>query len=246
MDSQKPGLPQTNLSEINLENFILKFDQPLYKKLRSYPKDTIHSTFHEEFRINKMSEFKQNLEAKKFRSPFIQLANPIPFYVGWDEQLRKLVITNRLAPKSVAGYSMKFPTKNSSTEYATLEKRIRKSKTIDFTTWPVPKNTIQNNFEKPDFATSQQNLEKNQPPISYNFLFESIVDLKNKIVKDEFSHINIDDANDFHGIIKTIPVNIAKNSGKMDQAMEDIIPYTRGGFVWPGHLDLQFKFKNLK
>ena len=31
----------------------------------------------------------------------------------------------------------------------------------------------------------------------------------------------------------------------MDREMEDIIPYTRGGFVWPGHLNLKFNFKNL-
>ena len=40
--------------------------------------------------------------------------NPVPFYAGWDESLRKFVITNRLLSKTKAGYEMNFT--NSSLE----------------------------------------------------------------------------------------------------------------------------------
>jgi hypothetical protein len=36
------------------------------------------------------------------------ITNPIPFYAGWDESLRKFVVTNRLLSKTKAGYEMNF------------------------------------------------------------------------------------------------------------------------------------------
>ncbi len=168
----------------------------------------------------------------QFEAPFIQLSNPIPFYVGWDEQLRKLVITNRLSPRYYAGYSMKFLTKNYSNDYPILNQLIQKNKTIEFTTWPTPKNILEN--------------LKDDSLFPYNVLFESKSSLKNKAVFDQFTSLEQkDDSKDF-GTIESIPINIAKNGGKMDRELEDIIPYTRGGFVWPGHANLRFEFKNLK
>jgi hypothetical protein len=32
--------------------------------------------------------------------------NPIPFYAGWDESLRKFVVTNRLLSRRDSGYQM--------------------------------------------------------------------------------------------------------------------------------------------
>ena len=228
-------------NENNRESLVLKFDQPLYKKANTgilqnnqstseYGNDEFHPVFHEEFRINRKASKKEY--DTPFKIPFIQLTNPIPFYVGWDEQLRKLVITNRLSPRYYAGYSMKFLTKSYSNDYPILNQLIQKNKTIEFTTWPVSKNILEN--------------RKDESIFPYNLLFESKSSLKNKAVSDQFTSLEQrDDSEDF-GTIGSIPINIAKNGGKMDQEMEDIIPYTRGGFVWPGHSNLQFEFKNLK
>ncbi len=243
----------TQVNENNVNNLILKFDQPLYKKANIHrsqnnqsPKDLqnknktvlespepenekFHPIFHEEFRINRKISGKEY--ETRFSNPFIQLTNPIPFYVGWDEQLRKLVITNRLSPRYSTGTSMKFFNKNYSNDYPILNKLIQKSKTIEFTTWPLPKTILKN--------------IKGESILSYNFLFDSSTDLQNKSVFDQFKNLaQKDDSKDF-GTIETIPANIAKNGGRMDREMEDIIPYTRGGFVWPGHPNLKFKFKNL-
>jgi hypothetical protein len=51
---------------------------------------------------------KSNSETKKMLN-----ANPIPFYAGWDEGLRKFVVTNRLLSRKEAGYSMNFLNKSS-------------------------------------------------------------------------------------------------------------------------------------
>ena len=123
-----------NEDENPKEKRVLKFDQPLYKNQKSskssgldqssliskrLPRETANFKNLPEggFEIaQKESEQEKNpllheeLEYKKSKkSPFLKLTNPIPFYTGWDEQLRKLVITNRLLPRNLAGYSMKIP-----------------------------------------------------------------------------------------------------------------------------------------
>jgi hypothetical protein len=40
---------------------------------------------------------------------FLEIANPRPFYAGWDEQLRKLIVTNRLRPRVLTGYTLTNP-----------------------------------------------------------------------------------------------------------------------------------------
>ncbi len=262
----------------NTENFILKFDQPLYKKENTstaqnkiyttssqnknkggfhslYSKnEKFHPVFHEEsYKNKKILNKENNLE---YTDPFIRITNPIPFYVGWDEQLRKLVITNRLAPKYSTGYSMKFFTKNNN-DYSTLKKNIQKNKTIEFTTWPIPKHIVKN--------------QKQKSTLSYNFLFDSLNNSQNKVLLDTLKPVpktrselqklkSIPKTNegykilqsmpktiDVYGKIESIPINIEKNAGKgqAKQKMQDIMPYTRGGFIWPGHSPLKFQFKNL-
>ena len=111
-----------------VDKIILKFDQPLYKK----SKQIINSRVHEELILNKQK-----------KKPFIKLTNPTPFYTGWDENLRKLVITNRLLPRSISGYSMQFNDKFKSSKYPTLTELIKKTNKIDFTIWPLPQNILE-------------------------------------------------------------------------------------------------------
>ena len=125
---------------------------------------------------------------------------------------------------------MKFLNKNYSNDYPSLQKIIQKNKTIEFTAWPIQNNNVKNT--------------KNKSTPSYNILFDSLLNLKNKSMSEEFVSLKQrEDSNDF-GTLESLPINIAKNGGKMDQKLQDIIPYTRGGFVWPGHLNLKFNFKN--
>ena len=98
---------------------VLKFDQPLFDKSPS-KRDSL---FHEELPIqnvhresekvskrgekehilenNGMTDSLGNiLEDNKKELPFIEETNPTPFYAGWDDQLRKFVITNRMLNES--------------------------------------------------------------------------------------------------------------------------------------------------
>ncbi len=140
---------------------------------------------------------------------------------------------------------MKFLNKNNNNNYYPLSKLIQKNKTINFTAWPISKDNLEN--IKPLRAAS---LEKKQA--SYNLLFESITEEQNNLKfktlmpeYDENSIIMEDYTN-----LTSVPSNILLNGQtpdeqKENQQMRDIIPYTRGGFVWPGHSDLKFKFKKL-
>nr|YP_009105162.1 hypothetical chloroplast RF1 [Edaphochlorella mirabilis]AIT93789.1 hypothetical chloroplast RF1 [Edaphochlorella mirabilis] len=229
------------------KKLILKFDQPLYKDIKntlnvnstdttspaknlSQPDDWMpinknnNQLAHEELssRETKMSKNKQNL-------PFIQLTNPIPFYTGWDEQLRKLVITNRLMPRSLAGYTMPFQTiskknKNNALEYPSLNKLLTTTNKIEFTTWPLSKSFL----EKPE----------NKSTIPYAVLFELVENPKNPVLQEFFREWNAEGDR----LIETVPVNLNKlDPNKM---LDPVVP-NRGGFVWRGQSSLKINFKNL-
>ena len=187
------------------QKLVLKFDQPSFRNTNQ------KSLLHEEL----------NSENLKQR-PFLELTNPVPFYVGWDEQLRKLVITNRLLPKYFAGFEMKIPGKVETNEYWYLNNVINSSKKIEFTAWPIPKRILE----------SQQS----KSIIPYSVLFESIKDPINKTLESFFE---AEDAPEW--IYETLPPNIKKARG-----INEILPPTRGGLIWPGQSFLKFGIKNIK
>lgn len=189
------------------KKIILKFDQPLYKNLRH----TNSVIGHEELPLN-----------TKKNKPFIELANPIPFYTGWDEQLRRFVITNRLLPRSTAGYNMEFESDQQIKNYPTLTKLFNKTKKIDFTMWPLP--------------TAMLEQSKSASPISYTVLYEQLSDPQNKLIAE-----SLHDLEDPAWKFKTVPSNFKKIDP--DQ-LNDVVPPNRGGFVWPGHSYLKINLKN--
>ena len=190
------------------ENPVLKFDQPLYLNSN----ESNYKPFHEELSQKKMQ-----------KTHFLEIANSTPFYAGWDQGLRKLVITNRLLPRSLAGYALYSPTKIKGKEYQTLANFIDSNKKIEFTTWPLSKSTL----EKEPKSLSN---------ISYNVLFESIKDPKNKS--------RVDDLKDFFELeekepTETFPPNLTRlnvNSG----SIQEVLPPNKGGFLWPGNSPLKF------
>lgn len=188
------------------KKIILKFDQPLYKNLKL----TNSVIGHEELHLNSDKN-----------KPFIELTNPIPFYTGWDEQLRKFVITNRLLPRSTAGYNINFESDKQTKDYPTLTKLFQNTKTVDFTMWPLPTTIL----EKP----------KSDLPMSYTLLYEQLNDPQNKLIAE-----SLQDLEDPAWKFKTVPPNFKKIDP--DQ-LNDVVPPSRGGFVWPGHSYLKINFR---
>lgn len=275
--------------------FVLKFDQPLYKKINR--KNDAHSEvfFHEELNLNRNSNLDRNRNLKKSPlydpnfskkdisnqleknfyttqlnpenepdsvfPPFIEFTNPIPLYVGWDEQLRKLVITNRLLPNKLTGESMKFFSKNFANEYLNLNKFIKKNKTITFTTWPIS-SCEKNKPVVPETFRAKTRFQKSNlcNKIPYNFLVDSLQDsntmntyntlIENTVENALYLKIHLDEngipKNAYNKIFSSIPANIlSRDMTSPESQMQDIMPYTRGGFIWPGHANLKLNFKNL-
>ena len=213
--------PEDNIND----NPVLKFDQPLYSK----ENESNYKPFHEELS-----------QKKKQKTPFLEISNSTPFYAGWDQGLRKLVITNRLLGRSLTGYGLYSPTKIKGKEYGTLSNFIDLNKKIEFTTWPLSKSTL----EKQPKSLSN---------IPYNVLFESIKDPKNKSIadylKDFFENEGIDPLDTFpSNLTRSNIENPEKLPNKDEQEpLKEVIPPNKGGFIWPGNSPLKFdlvsKFK---
>ena len=230
------------------EKRILKFDQPLYKNnmlgQNSLQRDVLSSAlYHEELRLKKTK-----------KSPFIQLVNPIPFYTGWDEKLRKLVITNRLLPRNLAGFSIKNPLVYSGQGDNNLKDSSFKS--------DLSSNTNSHQLDsKPSFdSLNPENMKfhkstkkvdftswpipkivleksKSKSKIPYNVMFESLDDPSNAIIAEQ-----LQDIEDINWQFNTVPPNMKKFN--VDQ-IKDVVPPARGGFIWPGQSYLKFNITSL-
>ena len=211
------------------ENRILKFDQPLFLKNN----ESQYKPFHEELSHKKSmgrhpegmlglasQTSLQDARNVKRKSDFLEISNSTPFYAGWDQGLRKLVITNRLLPRSYAGYALYSPTKIQKKEYRTLANFIGSDKKIKFTTWPLSKATL-------------DKTPKSLSTIPYNVLFESIKDPKNENLMVEVPEL-FDDRD-------TYPANVNQY---LENLIEKVFPPNKGNFVWPGNESLKFDFIN--
>jgi hypothetical protein len=79
--------------------------------------------------IKKVTETK---DSKKLVS-----INPIPFYAGWDENLRQFIVTNRLLSRKDAGYSMNLSNLHSPKLFSELSNETSISNQIIFTKAPL-------------------------------------------------------------------------------------------------------------
>ena len=214
------------------EERVLKFDQPLFHSVEAEQ----HPLVHEE-----EDEFLTN------QSPFIEITNPRPFYAGWDEQLRRLVITTRYLPRNFSTHGIRSPDTEVSRrffkEYFPLAQRLdllshekkeatamaegkekgrnsffRSTKKILFTAWPLP-------TKKAESA-----------PTSLK-TFASTNEGKALERRNLFIH-PFGEYHDWE--MEWWPENLGAPLPD-----RHIIPPNRGGFVWPGSLEFPFDVKKL-
>jgi hypothetical protein len=126
------GLFSLTLNNENDNERVLKFDQPLYVSQNQQ-----FSPYHEELDAGAKTELpsKPDLVTK-------------PLYAGWDERLRKFVITNKLLSRRLAGYQV--------TSNPQVGKQSRK---IKFTTWPLSIKQIEQG--QLPAVTLYENLDEN-------------------------------------------------------------------------------------
>ncbi len=235
---------------------VLKYDQPLYKSLRTDSNPLLH----EELK----NEFDENL----LDSPFLEVTETEPFYSGWDQNLRQLVVTNRFFPKKYAGGAMKVPNSKEQALYSPLYNKLKKKiksipkilencgfdKAVEFSAWPLSK----------DLLEIPQNLSK----IQYNALFitkplYNIEDLPaNPKLEEEVEFFTFfEEQEDEDDPSSEVPILVERKLWKHDflppnirlprdfkqeTFIEDLLlPPYRGGFTWPGNKSLQIDLSKL-
>jgi hypothetical protein len=195
---------------------VLKFDQPLYKLLNSGNS----SSYHEE-----LSELEKSSIGSTKQTPFLQEILTRPLYAGWDENLRKFVITNKLLPRNLAGYKInitqemldKFsPDLTRTLTSKEKGKRLSPQK-LKFTAWPLSNQVL--------------NQPKNQSKISYVTLYESKLDPKNENEKP-------------FDLFSSLPANwqTLQRQSSPAKSLDNVFDYLapkRGGFIWPGNKQLK-------
>ena len=216
-------------TKTNVLDSVLKYDQPLYQSKFKF------SPYHEE--IPEIEFFDQNtgnssrpLGADALASgtsetnsnPFLTEFISNPLYAGWDENLRKFVITTKLLPRAYAGYEMNIPQewytkfnfeKQLSDKPKSSKINLNISQKINFTVWPKPK----------EFFVF------NQPEVPFRFLFEYIEE--NKSLPSNYK------------IVKNfIEESKPEKESKPESLFVNLAPQ-RGGFIWPG--TFPFDFKNI-
>lgn len=215
----------------NLKNpheLIMRYDQPLYKSSRT--KNNENFVYHEELKEFITSEV-ANENKSSFQSPLFELVGQSPLYMGWDEDLRKVVITNRLINRSMTNFvDLSDPDTNflKKKEKNSVPTELNnKKETIQFTTWPITK--------------SQLEAENSNLIFNSRVLFET----KNMLEKLNYNSLlplfEYEDKESGLSYYEALPNNVIK----LASGIVDVIPPNRGGFIWPGTSSLKFSLKDI-
>lgn len=204
----------------NPQELVIKYDQPLFKRSLL---DQENLSYHEELQNYIDSRTLDPTEAFKQKTPMFELVSQSPLYIGWDEDLRKMVVTNRLLNRSITNFIEPQGTKQSER----LNDSDTEIKSIQFTTWPSTKNQLEEPHSKVLFNSrilfqTKNSLEK----LNYNRLVPLFV------YNDKESGISYYEA---------LPNNIVK----LTSSLVDVIPPNRGGFIWPGNSSLKFSMNDI-
>lgn len=189
---------------------VLKFDQPLYDF--SYKQQ--FSPYHEEL-INQSKNSKEGFSVENEL-----LVKPL--YAGWDESLRKFVITNKFLSRTHASYKVNID--NETRKKFSQDSIKKKAQKIKFTAWPLSLENVSGS--------------KKQYEIPYVTLFRNKTDYTESaqdIFGDSFS---------------TLPSNVElynrqlveKGQVQETQNLFESLAPKRGGFIWPGNSKIKNPF----
>jgi hypothetical protein len=182
----------------------LSFDQTLYE-------NTPSNFYHEEL----MSKKATNEQS---------LINPMPFYAGWDNELRKFVISNRyldrkesnqttLSSQDVEGIQNPYAKLKAKNSFKTaLETPTTKFTIKEFSSWPM--------------LSSEANSTN-------SYFFESFKKLKSN--KELLESLQISEESNL--LTEKLPATI----NFLSSNRKPILPPSRGGFLWPGENALDFQ-----
>lgn len=199
---------------------ILKFDQLLFKENQ----DKQNFIRHEEVNNDKIFQDKFNeLNNKQNKILFIIESKPSPFYVGWDINSRKFLITNYLSSRS------RINTKRKQIKNFEISKKTKKrTKRIRFLEWPLKKSKIEE-------IKSDLNYDLN---LNYSQYSEQTL----QIQKDLFEYTDVLDY-DNKLVYETLPSFFKRLEVKDKDKSLILLHPLKGGFTWPGNEPLNFELK---
>lgn len=200
--------------------FTLKYDQLLYKEKNELLQNNKIKRETEK-KKNSLNFYHEELKTDfNNQKVFLEYVNQTPLYLGWDDELKKITLTNRYLSRSKTSFIKPFPNEN---------------KTILFTTWPILDENLTEKEFKDKFFDNQDNLQ-------YSLLF------KNKQTIQKLNYTNalplFEHEYKRSGIssYKSLPSNILK----ITSSIIELTPPNRGGFIWPGTSNLKISFENLR
>ena len=163
-----------------------------------------------------------------FSFPLIESTNPAPFYIGWDEKSRKLVITNRLLFSLNQKTSNPIESFNKDVFVSNKKQSNSKRRDGKFTAWPIPKSMLK--------STKKEGLKSSLPYLPYKVLFDLLETPENGKAFENALMAEVND--DLDGIKKEkekwkeIPANLQFEPN--ESSFHKVLSPNRGGFVWPG------------
>jgi hypothetical protein len=190
------------------DQLILKYDQPLY----TFSNNRKFSSYHEELIPQTNSRFTI--------SPFLADFVSGPLYAGWDETLRKLIITNKFLPRTHAGYQVTIP-KSGRMQFKNSNLQKPEKYKIKFTVWPLSSKIL--------------NQDKSQTAIPYSTLYTPQAEFESP-------------GDPRFDTLSTLPANWETRNrrsnlglGKTYENIFDYLTPQRGGFIWPGTTKIKLK-----
>lgn len=254
---------------------VLKYDQPLFyqpKEMMLGPlrRDQIPNSSEapqEDGEIDDGNIFNLHEELTPYKkfvediSPFVEATQPRPLYAGWDEELRKLVVTNRSLGRSEALYTQcetstltkKGEKRNKDTKPLDISSDPTRSgdqvtKGVHFTSWPLhhaPTPLLDVRGEDVEgsvfLETDSDKLVQGDrlQEIPHQLGFTSAGDPKNQKMNEVFDNFaKMQDQGSVGGNswdMSCWPPNLRLLDDKPEP-----MAYRHGGFVWPGHSALRF------
>ncbi len=176
---------------------------------------------------------------KSLSFPLIESTNPAPFYIGWDEKSRKMVITNRFLFSLNQNLPILTETFNKESFVSDGKQLNLKRKDGRFTAWPIPKSMLENTRKEAPIGGSTESarsrLKSSLPYLPYKVLFD-LLDTPEK--GKAFENALMVEVNDLDRIKeekekwKEIPANLQFDPN--ESSFHKVLSPNRGGFVWPG------------
>lgn len=188
-------------SENPIQAPVLKYDKPLWQK------DFVNFGHEELKKPKNVTSIKLKLD------PFLEETDSTPFYLGWDNDTRQMILTKRFTPNTnkilISEKESELTSSNWKSSLKNIDSNLTKE--ITFTTWPLQKDLL--------LAL------KAKPTNHVVTLFEPTT---NPDVKAIFKLINT------RSVESSIEVyNFPSNMRYANRPFENLVP-NQGGFFWPG------------